>query len=156
MWRKWRPRVVVAVRFLLAAVFIMYGGIKLFGGQYYYGDWVIAKAENPGPGLVWAFYGYSPFYGRVTGLFELLPALLLLSRRTATLGALALFAVSLNVTLMDFAFDYPMVKFFALGYTLLCAFLLWQGRARLLAAFWHQPPNAAEQNERVGGRTADA
>lgn len=139
MWTKWRPRVVIAVRYALAVVFVVYGGIKLFGGQYYYGDWVLSKAERPGPGLVWAFYGYSPFYGRATGLFELLPALLLLNRRTATLGALGLFAVSLNITLMDFAFDYPAVKYFSAGYTLLLAFLLWQGRDRLLAAFWHDP-----------------
>jgi uncharacterized membrane protein YphA (DoxX/SURF4 family) len=149
MWTKWRPRVVIGVRYLLAAVFIMYGSIKLFGGQYYYGDWVMSKADQPNEGLVWAFYGYSPFYGRVTGLFELLPALLLLNRRTATLGALGLFAVSLNITLMDFAFHYPAVKYFSLAYTLLLVFLLWQGRDRLLAAFWHDP---STPDSRVTGR----
>lgn len=89
--------------------------------------------------MVWALYGYPPVYGRFTGLYEVVPALLLLSRRTATLGALGLFAVSLNVTVMDFAFGYPMVKYFALTYTLLCVFLIVQDRERLMSAFWRLP-----------------
>lgn len=139
MSEKTLARVGLGVRLLLFVIFAGYGSIKLLGGQYDYGDWVIDKHETDGTSLVWAFYGYSPFYGRVTGLFELIPALLLLSRRTVALGASALFAVSLNITLMDFAFDYPMVKYFALTYTLLCAFLLWTERDRLLAAFWRLP-----------------
>ena len=54
--------------------------------------------EPSGPSFVWSFYGYSPFYGRLIGVFELVPAVLLLFRRTATVGAAALFAVSLNLT----------------------------------------------------------
>ena len=87
--------------------------------------------------MVWAFYGYSEIYGRFTGLYELLPALMLLSRRTATLGAMALFAVSLNITVMDFAYGYPSVKYFSLAYTLLCLFLVVQDRHRLLAVCWY-------------------
>jgi len=80
---------------------------------------------------VWAFYGYSPFYGRFTGLFELVPAILLLIPRTATIGAAALFAVALNVTAMDFGYDYPAVKYFALVYTILLGVLLWVDREKL-------------------------
>lgn len=134
------PRLVTAVRVLMFAVFAGYGSIKLLGGQYDYGDWVISNRTADGTSVVWAFYGYSPVYGRFTGLYELLPALMLLSRRTATLGAMALFAVSLNITVMDFAYGYPMVKYFALAYTLLCLFLVVQDRDRLLAAFWDLPP----------------
>ncbi|OZM72245.1 hypothetical protein CFN78_14565 [Amycolatopsis antarctica] len=131
-------RIMTTIRFVLAAVFVFYGGVKLLGGQYNYGDWVMDKDTVDGTSLVWAFYGYSPVYGRLTGLFELIPALLLLSRRTATLGALALFAVSLNITLMDFAFDYPMVKYFAITYTVLAAVLVLDDRERLLAVFWRR------------------
>lgn len=132
-------RLVTAVRLLLFAVFAAYGTVKLLGGQYDYGDWVISNRTQDGTSVVWAFYGYSPVYGRFTGLYELGPALLLLSRRTAPLGALALFAVSLNITVMDFAYGYPMVKYFSLAYTLLCLFLAAHYRDRLLAAFWHGP-----------------
>src|SRR4051812_16240147 len=99
--------ILTVIRVFLAVTFATYGLVKVLGGQYNYGDWVIDKKTVDGTSLVWAFYGYSPFYGRFTGLFELLPALMLLSKRTATIGAAALFAVALNVTAMDFGFHYP-------------------------------------------------
>lgn len=135
------PRLTTAVRLLLFVVFAGYGTVKLLGGQYDYGDWVISNRTADGTSVVWAFYGYSPVYGRFTGLYELVPALMLLSRRTVTLGALALFAVSLNITVMDFAYGYPAVKYFSLAYTLLCLLLVTQDRDRLLAAFWERPGN---------------
>ena len=119
------------IRVFLAITFGTYGLVKVLGGQYNYGDWVIDKKTVDGTSLVWAFYGYSPMYGRFTGLFELVPAILLLIPRTATIGAAALFAVALNVTAMDFGFHYPAVKYFALGYTVLLAVLLWADRQKL-------------------------
>src|SRR5687768_4484860 len=89
------------IRVFLGLVFITYGTVKVLGGQYYYGPWVIDKATVDGPSLVWAFYGYSQIYGRATGFFELIPGIMLLVPRTATIGAAALFAVSLNITIMD-------------------------------------------------------
>ena len=119
------------IRVFLAITFATYGLVKVLGGQYNYGDWVIDKKTVDGTSLVWAFYGYSPMYGRFTGLFELVPAILLLIPRTAMIGAAALFAVALNVTAMDFGFHYPAVKYFALGYTVLLAVLLWADREKL-------------------------
>jgi hypothetical protein len=136
--KKLIPRLVTATRLLLFVVFAGYGTIKLLGGQYDYGDWVISNRTADGTSVVWAFYGYSPVYGRFTGLYEVVPALLLLSRRTATLGALGLFGVSLNITVMDFAYGYPAVKWFSLAYTLLCASLVFYDRERLLDAFWRR------------------
>lgn len=134
-----KTRILDTIRYGLSAVFATYGGVKLLGGQFDYGDWSMDKQSADGTSLVWAFYGYSPVYGRVTGLFEFVPAVLLLSRRTSTLGAAALFAVSLNITLMDFAFGFPSVKYFALGYTALLGVLLFEDRQRLLDAFWRTP-----------------
>ncbi|GLY65001.1 hypothetical protein [Amycolatopsis taiwanensis] len=152
--KKLLSRVTVAVRFLLAAIFLGYGSIKLLGGQYDYSDWTLINKDTvDGTSFVWAFYGYSPFYGRMTGLFEFLPALLLLSKRTATLGALGLFAVSLNITLMDFAFHYPSVKYFVLGYTLLLVFLLYQDRETLLDAFWRRHAQKNRLDPEVPART---
>lgn len=124
MNNKWLRRLTLAVRIFLAIVFMSYGVIKLLGGQFYYGDWTMSKNTASGPFLVWAFYGYSPFYGHIIGLFEFVPALMLLFRRTATAGAAALFAVSLNITIMDFGFDFPSVKYACAFYTLLCMVLL--------------------------------
>jgi uncharacterized membrane protein YphA (DoxX/SURF4 family) len=114
----------LVIRVFLAVVFVVYGGIKLLGGQYYYGDWEGTKATIGGTSMVWNFYGYSQLYGRFTGLFEFIPAILLLFPRTATAAAAALFAVTLNVTVMDFAFGFPSVKYASAFYTFLCVVLL--------------------------------
>ena len=126
-----RSNALTAVRIALGIVFIAYGTVKVLGGQFYYGDWVIDKKTTDGPSLVWSFFGYSQVYGRFTGLFELVPGILLLIPRTATIGAAALFAVSINITVMDFAYGYPAVKYFALLYTILLAVLLWVDRRKL-------------------------
>ncbi|WP_191255713.1 MauE/DoxX family redox-associated membrane protein [Amycolatopsis oliviviridis] len=132
--------VILVARYVVAAVFLAYGGLKLAGGQYYYGDWSMTKDTVRGPGLVWAFYGYSPVYGRITGLFEFLPALLLLFRRTTLLGAMALFAVGLNVTVMDFAFGFPLPAcLLVLTCTLLCGLILAGDLPRLRKVFWDRP-----------------
>lgn len=126
----WRDGALTIMRVFLGIVFVTYGLVKVLGGQYNYGDWVIDKNTVDGTSLVWAFYGYSPFYGRFTGLFELVPAILLLIPRAATIGAGALFAVSLNVVVMDFAYHYPAVKYFALAYTVMLAILMWADRRK--------------------------
>ncbi|MGQ0767224.1 MAG: hypothetical protein ACT4OZ_16370 [Gemmatimonadota bacterium] len=123
---------VTVTRVFLGLIFMTYGIVKVLGGQYYYGPWVMDKATVDGPSLVWAFFGYSQVYGRATGLFELGPAILILIPRTATIGAAALFAVSLNITIMDFAYGYPSVKYLALFYTVLLAWLLWVDRHKIL------------------------
>ena len=120
------------IRIGLGLIFAMYGLLKVLGGQYNYGDWVIDKKTVDGTSLVWAFFGYSQFYGRLTGLFELVPAILLMIPRTATIGAAALFAVSLNITAMDFGYGYPAVKYMALLYTTLLGVLLWADRHKLM------------------------
>ena len=131
IWSKAPSKTILVIRLLMAAIFILYGCVKLFGGQYYYGDWDgLSKSTVDGTSLVWLFYGYSPFYGRVTGLFELVPAVMLLFRRTTFVGAGALFVVGLNITLMDFAFDYPSVKYLAALYTILCGVLVLHDRAK--------------------------
>jgi uncharacterized membrane protein YphA (DoxX/SURF4 family) len=126
-------RSLTVIRLFLATVFIAYGVVKLMGGQFYYGDWVIDKKTVGGPFLVWAFYGYSPMYGRFVGFTEVIPGILLLIPRTATLGAAALLLVSLNITVMDFAYGFPSVKYMALFYTVLLAILLWADRQKILA-----------------------
>lgn len=135
MWFRRQPKAILAIRLSLAAVFVVYGILKLTGGQFFYGDWTISKADAPGPWLVWAFYGYSPFYGRVTGLFELIPALMLLFGRTSLVGAGALFAVGLNITLMDFAYGFPAVKYFVLLCTVLSLVLVLHEKDKLKALF---------------------
>jgi len=139
-------RLVLTVRILLALIFLMYGGVKLAGGQYNYGAFTFTDHDPPSPGIVWAFYGISPVYGHITGLFEVVPALLLLHPRLYSLGALGLFAVELNITIMDWCFNYPSVKYFVTAYTLLTLFVVWSDRKRIIDAFWKQPPPHSPAN----------
>lgn len=118
------PYLVLLIRLLLGIVFVVYGVVKLFGGQYYYGDFVIDSKTVDGTFMVWAFFGWKKAYALFTGFGELLAGLLVLIPRTSTAGAVALFPVTLNITVMTFAFGFPGVKYASLTYTLLCAFLL--------------------------------
>jgi hypothetical protein len=119
----------------LGVTFVLYGLVKLLGGQFvYHHDWVIDGRTTDGATLVWCFYGYSPTYGRLIGLAEALPGLLLLFRRTRLLGALVLLPIAANVTVMDFCFDFPPVKYFALALTAGCAALVAAERGKLRAA----------------------
>jgi uncharacterized membrane protein YphA (DoxX/SURF4 family) len=118
------PYLVLLIRLLLGFVFVVYGVVKLFGGQYYYGDFVIDSKTVDGTFMVWAFFGWSKVYALFTGFGELLAGVLLLIPRTRTAGAVALFPVTLNITVMTFAFGFPGVKYASLIYTLLCGFLL--------------------------------
>jgi hypothetical protein len=109
------------IRLLLGITFVVYGIIKVPGGQFIYDDFVIDSRTTDGPTLVWSFFGYSPVYGRLIGLAELVPGVLLLFRRTQALGAVILLPVTANISVMDFCFDFPPVKYFSLLLTLLCA-----------------------------------
>jgi hypothetical protein len=50
-----------------------------------------------GSALAWAFYGYSPIYGGLIGIAEMLPAILLALRRTGRLGASVVLPIALNM-----------------------------------------------------------
>ena len=130
---------VVGVRLFLAAVFLLYGLVKMTGGQFVY-DWTQQTFTRNGPNghlIIWYFFGYSRVYGTFIGLCEIVPALMLLWPRTALLGTAILFGVAVNVAVMDFAFNVPPgATWSVVFYAALCAGLLWHERARLLGAFF--------------------
>ena len=144
------PKWVRLLRWFLAIVFLAYGGVKLAGGQFYHGDFVIDSKTVDGTFFVWAFFGWSKPYSIFAGLGEFVPAILLLFPRTATLGAAMLFSVSLNITVMTFAFGFPSVKFFSLTYTILLGVLLAHDLPRLLPAFLPAVPPRQEPFGRFG------
>ncbi len=118
------PTMILFIRLLLGIVFVTYGVVKLGGGQYYYGDFVIDSKTVSGTSFVWAFFGWSKVYALFTGFGEFMAGLLLLIPRTRTAGAVILFPISLNITVLTFAFGFPGVKYASLVYTLLCGLLL--------------------------------
>jgi hypothetical protein len=103
--------------------------------------------------LLWNFMGFSTVYTVFSGLAELVPALLLLFRRTALAGSLLAFGVLLNVVLLNFCYDVP-VKLFSLNLLLLCLFPILPELGRLVRFFaLNRPVPAADLHE---PRLADA
>jgi uncharacterized membrane protein YphA (DoxX/SURF4 family) len=119
------------VRLFLAITFLCYGLLKVLGGQFLYGGFLLDSRSVDGPTMVWAFYGYSPVYGRLIGVAEMAAGALLLVPRTRTLGALLVLPIAANITVLDFCFAFPAVKYFALTLTLLDLVLLAAERDKL-------------------------
>jgi hypothetical protein len=96
-----------AARYFLGLLMVPYAIDKLLAYQFKLPAWVYAQplGATTGRNLAWATYGYSPHLQMLLGLFELIPALLLLNVRTRRLGALFMFPVLLNVVLINFSLD---------------------------------------------------
>jgi len=95
------------LRYLLGTAMLMYAIVKLVNVQFQVSPFTYTRPLDQVPGrmLAWAVLGYAPWFQRLLGVAELVPSLLLLVRRTARLGAILMFPVVLNVTLMNFALD---------------------------------------------------
>ncbi len=125
------------LRYSLAYLLLHYGMDKVFLLQFpapglarltqRFGDYSPSS-------LMWAFFGSSMTYTVFGGVAEVLAALLLLFRRTTTLGALIGFAVMFNVTVMDFSYDVA-VKMFCLNILLMAGYLVIPDTGRLLSFF---------------------
>lgn len=83
-------------------------------------------------GLLWRFMAASPGYQYVAGVAEVLPALLLLHRRTVTVGALIACVTITNVFALNLFYDVP-VKLFSFHLLLAALILLALDHARLHA-----------------------
>ncbi len=88
------------------------------------GDWQLQKTwgDCSPMNVVWAFMGSSRPYTIFSGLCEVLAALLLIWRRTRTLGALVAIGVMTNIVMINFCYDVP-VKLYS-SHLLLMAFLI--------------------------------
>jgi hypothetical protein len=103
------------MRYAMAGWLLIYGFSKVPPMQFQPpGPELLSRTygESSPMGLLWTFMGFSPAYTMFAGLAELVPGFLLLSRRTATLGALLGSATMLNVVALNFMYDVP-VKLFS-------------------------------------------
>ena len=106
---------IITLRVILIFFMFQYGIIKIFHLQMseLSNAELIKTLGNKSPmGLAWTFMGFSKTYSAFAGLSEVIAGLLLISRRTQTLGAIATVAVMLNVFMMNLCFDIP-VKIFS-------------------------------------------
>ena len=125
----------VVLRYALAYIMFAYGIIKLYGGQFSVpgpGRLAQAYGDSSPMGLLWTFMGASPAYVVFAGAAETLGGVLLLFRRTATLGAILLGFVLTNVAMLNFCYDVP-VKINSTHYVLVCVVLMLPDLRRLAA-----------------------
>ncbi|MCG3127111.1 MAG: hypothetical protein CHACPFDD_01969 [Phycisphaerae bacterium] len=137
----------IYVRFVLAFTMFGYGLVKVIKLQFPspgldrltqpYGD------SSP-MGLLWTFMGYSTAYCFFAGAMELLGGLLLIPRKTVTLGALVVSAVMSNIVMMNFCFDVP-VKLYSLHLLAMAVFLTLPDAGRLWSFFVLDRPVPAAQ-----------
>lgn len=132
-------------RYYVALVLFSYGIIKLFALQMpfpNYSQLATPLGDFLPMRLSWMFIGYSTPYQFFSGLMEVLAGLLLLYRRTATLGALVATGVFINVAVMNLSYDIP-VKIYSLQMVLCCFFLLANEMERILCFFVFNRPASA-------------
>ncbi|MFY1828852.1 DoxX family membrane protein [Myxococcus fulvus] len=127
----------VYVRYLLAVPMLGYGFSKVFKSQFPTPS-VERLTQSLGDfspmGLLWTFMGHSPGYNIFTGGAEVLGGLLLLTRRTTTLGALVVIGVMANVVALNFFYDVP-VKLYSTQLLLFAVLLALPDLRRLANVF---------------------
>ena len=92
------------IRYALGLGMLPYGLTKIARTQFIvlpFHSWSEPLKDISGVTLTWAFLGYSPWFTVLLGFLEVIPAVLLLFRKTKLLGALLLFSVVLNVFLIN-------------------------------------------------------
>jgi hypothetical protein len=123
------------LRFYLALWLLIYGLAKFNFGQF----GLLApsqlelnvKSMVPAS-LLWSFMAASPGYQYLAGVAEVTPALLLLHRRTVTLGALVATVTLTNVVALNLFYNVN-VKLFSMHLLLTALVVLWFDAPRWLA-----------------------
>ena len=136
-------------RFYLGTTMLLYGWIKLFPLQFILPgpDRLLQPYGDSSPmGLAWTFLGASIGYQMFAGASELIAGYLLFWRRTALLGALAAFAVLLNVFAINMFFDVP-VKLFSGHLILMSVFIMAPDLPRLAGLFGFGLPTHPDRTE---------
>lgn len=146
----------ILVRHALALAMFIYGVSKLVDLQF--GpvspiELTRTYGESSPMGLAWTFMNYSRPYRCFGGLAEVIGALLLLSRRTTTLGGLVIVAVMANVVALNFCYDIA-AKIYSSILLIMAIFLITPDAARMIDMFvYNRPVVPAELDRpRIGPR----
>jgi hypothetical protein len=129
--------VCVIVRYYVAITMLTYGFIKVIKLQFPSPSpaRLLEPFGNASPmGLAWTYMGYSKGFNYFTGIGELSCGLLLLFRKTTTLGALLGVVVAGNIMAINYCFDVP-VKLLSTMLVLMSLFLLAKDALRLINFF---------------------
>lgn len=114
-----------AIRFYLALMLFHYGMIKVIKLQFPSPE-IFRLSETIGDlspmGLAWTYLGYSDGYNFFIGMAEI-ASLLLLFRRTMSLGAIITLATASNIMAVNYFYDIP-VKILSTALVIMTLFLL--------------------------------
>ncbi len=134
------------IRYFLACVLLFYGIVKVMATQFPH---MMANMDarfvelNP-MRVAWTFFGYSRGYQMFLGWGEMIPAVLLLFRRTTLLGAIVAAIVMLNVFFINVFFE-VCLKLNSGLYFSLAMFLVLQKTGRLWKFFLMNKEVEAEE-----------
>ena len=132
-----RPWFLLVLSYYLASVLFVYGIIKVFYLQFSPPNLerLFQTFGQASPmRMLWTFMGSSESYTVFSGWSETIAGLLLVFRRTRTLGALVAFGVMLNVFLLNMSYDVP-VKLYSFQLLLMALYIALQDHRRLLNFF---------------------
>ena len=125
------------LRVFLCIAMILYGLAKVFKGQFADPslELLLQPVGEMSPmGLAWLFMGHSMVYNIFIGSLEILGGLLLLYRKTSTLGSILILGIMMNVVIMNLTYDVP-VKLFSIHLVLMAFILLVANGKRVLNFF---------------------
>jgi hypothetical protein len=132
----------------LAKVAIDYNQFPINGPMQLEKTWGSSSPMN----VLWAFMGASRPYTVFAGLGEVLAAVLLIWRRTGSLGGLVTIGVMTNVAMLNFCYDVP-VKLYS-SHLLVMAFLIVLPDTGRLAnvLIWNRPTEKSDWINAWDGR----
>ena len=123
------------IRYYLALILLIYGFSKVFKAQFYLPEpnLLFTPLGNLDKDILfWSTIGSSRSYSIFLGIIEIIPALLLLFRKTAFIGSLMAIGVLIHVVSINFSYSIS-VKIFSLFLLILALFLAF----KTIKNTWH-------------------
>ena len=95
------------IRYGIAFNIASFGWKKIFGLQFIVPSEIASQPMNQQSGetLTWYYFGYSPVFGTLIALTQLVGSYLLLFRKTFLLSCLVLFTLMLNIALVNIFYN---------------------------------------------------
>ncbi|MGH1386098.1 hypothetical protein [Kordia sp.] len=131
-----RLLVIYMAYYVLYSMFL-YGFYKIYPLQFSspsLGRLIQPYGHSSPMGIAWTFMGASKAYTVFSGFAEVIAGVLLIFRRTRTLGGLVAFGVMLNVFMMNMCYDIP-VKTYSFHLLFFAFFIFMQDWKRIFAVF---------------------
>lgn len=136
---------IVVLRIFLIAAMLLYGFVKIFQIQFQppsFSRLLQPLGEFSPMGLAWTYMGFSKGFGMFAGIMEIVGGILLIWRRTSTLGAFIVIGVMTQVAMMNLTFDIP-VKLFSIHLVLMALVIFTTDIKRFLAVFLNNKATTA-------------